>query len=185
LFAQLALFCGYETTHDFIWENSPLNTANNVNGLVMVNRSNLYTLGSGHDSVAMLGIQKDMVGRIVGALEPYDNVLIELVFMTNETTITSEWGQEIVHAVATADPKRMMVVPAEWTAPLRSQLNLSNIVQSCGGSSKAVCTSASTDTYYRLPPPSLGERTLLDSGGPLAAAYNAVDGNKLAAFRNT
>jgi hypothetical protein len=38
---QLALFCGYETTHDFIWAESPLNANNNINGLREVNRSNL------------------------------------------------------------------------------------------------------------------------------------------------
>jgi hypothetical protein len=129
----------------------------------------------------MLAIQKNTVDQIVTALKPYDNVLIELVFMTNETTITAAWGAEIAQTIVAADSKRIVVLPAEWAVVLPP----SNIVQSCGGTSKTVCTNASTDAYYRLPPSSFGKRTLLDSAGFLPAALHAAGQNRLAAYRNT
>lgn len=68
---EVGLFCGYDATHEFIWDWSPQNAANNINGLTAVNRTNVYTLAAGD---AMLQIQLEMTTRITTALKPYDNV---------------------------------------------------------------------------------------------------------------
>jgi hypothetical protein len=39
---QLGLFCGYDASHEFIWDVSPMNPINNVNGYVRCDPQQLY-----------------------------------------------------------------------------------------------------------------------------------------------
>jgi hypothetical protein len=190
---QLGLFCGYDATHEFIWGMSPMNPKNNVNfnytageGPV-VNRTTVYTLDAGP---VMLSAQLGAVQRIVSALTPYDNVMIEIVFTTNHTDV--KWAEAVVAAAIVADPKRLIVVPTQWMQQLfpvqrESQNSNSNsninsninsnstdkgrgmsqgigigIVVSCGAGSN--CTDSRQQFYY---PPSAIHPNLLDSSGPL------------------
>ena len=73
---QLGLFCGYDAVHSFIWDGSPQNPKNNVNGWADVRQDTVYTERAG---AAMLAAQLGMVTKLVGELKGEDNVLIELV----------------------------------------------------------------------------------------------------------
>lgn len=59
----------------------------------------------------MLAVQIEMTTRIVNALKGADNVMIELVFMTDGLAV--EWASKIAAAARAADPSRLIVLPTQ------------------------------------------------------------------------
>lgn len=165
---ELGLFCGYDATHEFIWDWSPQNAANNINGLTHVNRTNVYTLAAGN---AMLQIQLEMVRRIVAALQPYDNVMMEVVFTTDG--LSAAWAEKIVGAVRQADPERLLVVPVQWIDHIPAAWR-STIVANCGAGSN--CSIGVEDDSFAPPTPSQTEGhrpSILDSSGQATSGVDA------------
>lgn len=165
---ELGLFCGYDATHEFIWDWSPQNAANNINGLTEVNRTNVYTLAAGN---AMLQIQLEMVRRITAALKPYDNVMLEVVFTTDG--VSAAWAKKIIGAVRQADPERLIVVPVQWIDHVAVPWQ-STIVANCGAGTN--CSLGVEDGSFSPPAPNRtdGQRpSILDSSGQASYGIDA------------
>ena len=126
-----------------------------------ITNSTVYTLDAGPQ---MLAVQMEMTKQIVTALKGADNVMIELVFMTDG--LSAEWASKIAGAVRAADPTRLIVLPTQWSAQLLKITGQYSVV-SCGAG--ANCTGVAG---YSLPPTS-SYPTLVDSSGPSGAVTNA------------
>ena len=72
---EVCLFCPYYDDRFNQWKLSPLNAANNVNGLGRCKLDEVFTLDR-HDG--LLAVQEAMVRRIVGQLRDFDNVYYEI-----------------------------------------------------------------------------------------------------------
>jgi dienelactone hydrolase len=105
--AELVLFC--PMYDDNVWNASPMNARNNVNGIGNVPRSELY---SGHDK-ALLGVQKAVVTKLVTELNPFDNLYFEVCNEPYERGgLTKEWNDQIIAAITDTEamlPKRHLI----------------------------------------------------------------------------
>jgi len=112
---EVSLFCGYEVGHAAVWRASPFNPANNVQG-VPVEPRQLYSLSA---PAELLSVQMEAARRIVRALRPFDNVLVQLAFMPSALGSDEgrAWGRSLAAVVAAADPLRLLVAPAAWALP--------------------------------------------------------------------
>jgi hypothetical protein len=81
---ELVLFCPFY--EESMWEVSPQNAKNNVNGIGALKRTEAYTLNNGE----LLAVQDAMVRRIVDALKDFDNVYYEIC-VTRFGGVTEEW----------------------------------------------------------------------------------------------
>lgn len=72
---EVSLFCPYYDDRFNQWKLSPLNAANNINGIGRCKFNEVFTLDR-HDG--LLAIQEAMVRRIVGELRDFDNVYYEI-----------------------------------------------------------------------------------------------------------
>ena len=154
---QLVLFCGYDAKHQFIFDVSPLNPANNINaGMAGVNRSNVYTLDAGP---AMLEVQLAMARKLATAVQHHDNVIFELVFTSIGTE--AKWAAQVAAAVRAADPDSLIVVPREW---VQAMPFTAGILANCGAGSN--CSDAAGAIR---PPADAGRPVLLDSASAAAA----------------
>jgi hypothetical protein len=80
IFVEFTLFC--VLYNDSLWSASPMNAANNVNGVGAVSRSQALTLNNG----GLLAYQTAFVQKIVKELNSFSNVLFEIC---NEPYIAS------------------------------------------------------------------------------------------------
>lgn len=75
---ELILFCPYYNTGsgdvDLLWKYSPFYSANNINGVGAILRTNALTLDNGN----LLAVQEAYVRKIVNELKDYDNLIYEL-----------------------------------------------------------------------------------------------------------
>lgn len=154
---QLVLFCGYDAKHQFIFDVSPLNPANNVNaGMAGVNRSTVYTRDAGP---AMLEVQLAMARKLATAVQHHDNVMFELIFTSIGTE--AKWAAQVAAAVRAADPDSLIIVPREW---VQAMPFTAGILANCGAGSN--CTDAAGAVR---PPADPGRPVLLDSASAAAA----------------
>jgi hypothetical protein len=97
---ELTLFCPFY--EDEMWNLSPLNAANNVNGVGAFTREQAYTL----KDAAMQQVQDALVKKIVAELKDYDNLMYEIA---NEPyahkLIPPEWERHIADVIAEAESK--------------------------------------------------------------------------------
>jgi len=105
--AELVLFC---TMYDEnVWNASPMNARNNVNGIGKVPRSELY---SGHDK-ALLAIQNALVAKLVTELNHFDNLYFEVCNEPYERGgLTKEWNDLIIAAITDTEamlPKKHLI----------------------------------------------------------------------------
>jgi hypothetical protein len=94
---ELVLFCPFY--EDSMWDLSPMNSRNNVNGIGGMPRTEVYTLQ--HQD--LLAVQVEMVRRIVGALKDCDNVYYEICNEPYFGGVTEEWQGHIAEAIASAE----------------------------------------------------------------------------------
>ena len=80
---EMNLFCPFY--EDSMWDASPMNAKNNVNGTGAVPREEVYTLK--HDDLTR--VQDALARKIVTVLNPFDNVYFEVA--TSRTSAGSRW----------------------------------------------------------------------------------------------
>jgi len=97
---ELNLFCPFY--EDSIWNLSPMNAANNVNGVGKLSRLAVYDLGKNGE---LQKVQEAMVEKIVSELNGYDNLYYEVCNEPYFGGVTDEWQRRIVNViVATEKP---------------------------------------------------------------------------------
>jgi hypothetical protein len=91
---EVVLFCPFYEDH--MWELSPMNARNNVNGIGRIERTEVYTLK--HKD--LMDVQEAMVRRIVTALRDFDNVYYEICNEPYFGGVTLEWQDQIAQTIA-------------------------------------------------------------------------------------
>lgn len=94
---EFVLFCPfYEEAQ---WKLSPLNAANNIQGLGNVPRTEVWTLK--HPD--LLKVQEAMVRKIVAELRPYDNLYYEICNEPYFGGVTAEWQRRVSEWIVDAE----------------------------------------------------------------------------------
>jgi hypothetical protein len=94
---ELVLFCPFY--EDAMWNLSPMNVRNNVNGIGDMPRTEAYTLR--HPK--LLAVQDAMVRRIVEALKDFDNLYYEICNEPYFGGVTLDWQAHIAETITTAE----------------------------------------------------------------------------------
>ena len=94
---ELVLFCPFYK--DDMWNLSPMNASNNVNGIGKMQRTEVYTL----KHPRLLAAQEAMVRRIVGELKNFDNLFYEICNEPYFGGVTLEWQAHIARSIADAE----------------------------------------------------------------------------------
>ncbi|HEX8039944.1 MAG TPA: cellulase family glycosylhydrolase [Chryseosolibacter sp.] len=87
---ELALFCPFYG--DEQWNLSPMNAANNTNGVGTQNRTDVYTLDK---SGELLAVQEALVRKIVQELKGYSNLIYEICNEPYFGGVTMDWQHHI------------------------------------------------------------------------------------------
>lgn len=96
---ELVLFCPFYK--DDMWKLSPMNAANNVNGIGKMERIKVYTL----NHPKLLAVQDAMVRKIVKELRDFDNVYYEICNEPYFGGVTLEWQNHIAETIVKAEAK--------------------------------------------------------------------------------
>lgn len=96
---EMVLFCPFY--EDAMWQLSPMNAANNVNGVGQIARTDVYTL----KDKALQDVQDAMVRRIVEALKDRDNVYYEICNEPYFGGVTLEWQRYIAGVIVDAESR--------------------------------------------------------------------------------
>jgi len=80
-----------------MWQLSPMNAANNVNGVGTVVRTNVYTLDK---NGGLLAVQEAMVRKLVTELKDFDNLYYEICNEPYFGGVTLEWQGRIADVIA-------------------------------------------------------------------------------------
>lgn len=95
IIVELNLFCPFY--EEGMWELSPMNARNNINGIGAVARTDVYTLDK---SGALLAVQEAMVRKIVSELKGYDNLYYEICNEPYFGGVTLEWQRHIATVIS-------------------------------------------------------------------------------------
>ncbi|MGC8990882.1 MAG: cellulase family glycosylhydrolase, partial [Verrucomicrobiia bacterium] len=91
---ELTLFCPmYDDTQ---WRLSPMNAANNVNGVGAIARTNVHTIDR-HGG--LLSFQESLVRKLVSELNQFDNVIFEICNEPYFGGVTIEWQRHIADVI--------------------------------------------------------------------------------------
>jgi len=91
---ELTLFCPmYE---EMQWRLSPMNAANNVNGLGAIARTNVYTLDR---NGGLLAVQEALTRKLVTELNGFDNVFFEICNEPYFGGVTIPWQHHIAEVI--------------------------------------------------------------------------------------
>ncbi|MFL6353733.1 MAG: hypothetical protein ACJ74Z_18045 [Bryobacteraceae bacterium] len=170
---EVNLFCPYYEKS--MWAVSPLNSANNVNGIGNVDRTEVLTMK--HPS--LLSVEDVMVRKIVIELNAFDNLYYEICNEPYFGGVTLDWQQHISR----------MIVSTEETLP-----NHHLISQNVANGSKVMANSLTNvsifNFHYSRPPASVSMNYELrkvignnETGfdGPIDATYRIQGWDFLAA----
>ncbi len=91
---ELNLFCPFY--EESMWQLSPMNAANNVNGIGAVARTNVYTLDKND---GLLAVQEAMVRKLVTELKGFDNLYYEICNEPYFGGVTLEWQHHIADVI--------------------------------------------------------------------------------------
>ena len=94
---ELVLFCPFY--EDGMWKLSPMNAANNINGIGKMKRTEVYTL----KNPKLLAVQDAMVRRIVQEMKDFDNLYYEICNEPYFGGVTLEWQAHIAETIAKAE----------------------------------------------------------------------------------
>jgi hypothetical protein len=104
---EMTLFCPfYEETQ---WKLSPQNAANNVNGIGIVSRTNVYTLDR-HDG--LLAVHEALTRKLVTELNEFDNLYFEICNEPYFGGVTLDWQHRIADVIVETEkslPKRHLI----------------------------------------------------------------------------
>jgi hypothetical protein len=125
---ELVLFC--TMYDDTVWNASPMNARNNINGIGKVARNEPY---NGRDK-DLLAAQKAVAAKLVTELNDFDNLYFEVCNEPYERGgLTREWNDQIVAAVANTEvplPKKHLIAqgfpPSTPVAQLNSHVSVLN-----------------------------------------------------------
>ncbi len=104
---ELNLFCPFYD--DSMWRLSPMNSANNINGLGAIARTNVYTLDR---NGGLLAVQEAMVRKLVTELNGFDNLYYEICNEPYFGGVTLEWQGRIAEVIAETErslPRRHLI----------------------------------------------------------------------------
>ncbi len=90
---EFNLFC--PLYHENLWKASPMNAANNVNGIGDCPRTEVYTL----KHPELLRVQLDFVRKVVRELAPYDNLYYEVCNEPYFGGVTQEWQEKVIETI--------------------------------------------------------------------------------------
>jgi hypothetical protein len=96
---ELVLFCPFY--EDGMWKLSPMNAANNINGIGKMKRTEVYTL----KYPKLLAVQDAMVSEIVKRLKDFDNLYYEICNEPYFGGVTLEWQNHIAETITKAEAK--------------------------------------------------------------------------------
>lgn len=95
---ELALFCPmYE---DMQWKLSPMNAANNVNGIGAIGRNDVHTLDK---NGGLLAVQEALVRKIVAELHDADNLCYEICNEPYFGGVTMAWQHRIADVITDSE----------------------------------------------------------------------------------
>jgi len=95
---EISLFCPYYD--DALWNVSPLNPANNINGIgAGINRTDALTLKDSR----LIAVQDAMVRKIVTELRDQDNLYYEICNEPYFAGVTVEWQDHIAETILAAE----------------------------------------------------------------------------------
>ncbi|HUS90749.1 MAG TPA: hypothetical protein VM695_02825 [Phycisphaerae bacterium] len=94
---EMVLFCPFYK--DEMWALSPMNAANNVNGVGKIQRTNAYTLSSGK----LLAVQEAMVRKVVAELKDFDNLYYEICNEPYFGGVTIPWQHHVADTIVDAE----------------------------------------------------------------------------------
>lgn len=94
---EISLFCPFY--EDSMWKISPMQAANNVNGVGDVAREEVYTL----KHPALTAVQDAMTRKIVETLKEFDNVFYEICNEPYFGGVTLEWQRHISATIAATE----------------------------------------------------------------------------------
>jgi len=94
---EMVLFCPFY--EDAMWKLSPMNAANNINGIGTMERTEVYTL----KDPKLLAVQDAMVREIVRELNDFDNVYFEICNEPYFGGVTLEWQAHIAETIANSE----------------------------------------------------------------------------------
>jgi hypothetical protein len=95
---ELNLFCPFY--EESMWALSPMNAANNINGVGDIARTNVYTLDK---SGGLLPVQEAMVRKLVSELKGFDNLYFEICNEPYFAGVTLPWQHHIAETITTAE----------------------------------------------------------------------------------
>jgi hypothetical protein len=99
---EMNLFCPlYE---DSLWEVSPFNAKNNINGIGDLKRTEALTL----KDARLVAVQDAMARKIVSELREFDNVYYEIANEPYFGGVTLEWQRHIAGVIREADSRAMI-----------------------------------------------------------------------------
>lgn len=90
---ELVLFCPFYK--DDMWDLSPMNSKNNINGIGTMPRTDVYTL----KHPELLEIQQAMVRKIVRELNDFDNLYFEICNEPYFGGVTRDWEDRIAATI--------------------------------------------------------------------------------------
>lgn len=96
---ELVLFCPFY--EDSQWKFSPMNVANNVNGIGKTNRNDVYAL----KDEALTRVQHALVVRLVTELNGFDNLYYEICNEPYFGGITRAWQDKVADLIASTEDK--------------------------------------------------------------------------------
>ena len=94
---EYVLFCPFY--EDVMWDLSPMNAKNNVNGIGAMPRTEVYTLK--HQD--MLAVHEAVTRKIVAELRDFDNLYYEICNEPYFGGVTLEWQHRIADTIADAE----------------------------------------------------------------------------------
>jgi hypothetical protein len=104
---ELVFFC--TMYDDKVWEASPMNVRNNVNGIGRLGQYEVYSA----KEEALLKAQRAVVQKLVAELNPFDNVYYEVCNEPYERGgLTKTWNDQIIQAVVETEaalPKKHLI----------------------------------------------------------------------------
>jgi hypothetical protein len=103
---EMNLFCPFY--HDRMWNVSPLNARNNINGIGDMKRTEVYTLRDDR----MQALQDELVRRISATLREFDNFYFEICNEAYFGGVTLDWQKHIAKLIVDTEgplPKHHLI----------------------------------------------------------------------------
>jgi len=97
---ELAFFCPFY--NEKLYQLSPLNPANNINGVGPVKHTDVYTLDK---NAGLLPVQEALVRKIVTELKEFDNLIYEICNEPYFGGVTMEWQHHIADVITETEKK--------------------------------------------------------------------------------